>query len=131
MSIMVGLAHIGIYTADPEKCAKFYVENLGFRRYHEKQMGPEMKICFVELGGCVIEFVGGHQDGIPDGTVDHICLNVQGIDELVADLKAKGVEFENDGNVGYLAALFPTPVKNAFFRGPAGERIELFDYTAK
>lgn len=123
---MRGLAHIGIFTDNPQKCADFYVENLGFHHYHKKE--GNMGICFVENGGCIIEFVGAAPEHPVDGLVNHICLEVQGIEALVDELRAKGIQMETDG-VGYLPDLFPNGVKNIFFRGPAGERIELFDYT--
>ena len=123
--IMRGLAHIGIYTEDPKACADFYVENLGFHPYHHKS--GDMEIYFVENGGCVMEFVPNKPDHPVDGLVNHVCFEVQGIEDLVAELEAKGIQMESGVNV--LPDLFPTPVKNAFFRGPAGERIELFDYT--
>jgi lactoylglutathione lyase len=124
--IVKGLAHIGIMAEDPKKCADFYVEKLGFRHFYEKKMGP-MSLCFVENGGCVIEFIG--RGPVPvSGTVDHIALEVMGIEALAADLKAAGVEFESE-KINGMADFFPNGVKNIFFRGPAGERIELFDYS--
>ena len=31
--------------------------------------------------------------------------------------------------IGVMPSMFPKPCKNAFFKGPAGERVELFDFT--
>jgi catechol 2,3-dioxygenase-like lactoylglutathione lyase family enzyme len=124
--IVKGLAHIGIMAEDPRKCAEFYVEKLGFRHFYEKELG-QMTLSFVENGGCVIEFVQKGPVPVP-GTVDHIALEVMGIEALVAELKAAGVEFESE-NINHMADFFPNGVKNIFFKGPAGERIELFDYS--
>ena len=122
--IVRGLNHIGIMTDKPEECAQFYIDNLGFRPYYTMQLGP-MKLVFVELGGMVLEFVpSGAREN--HGIVDHIAIEVQGIEALVAELKAKGVAFEKD-EVGVMPDFFPSGSKNIFFRGPAGERVELFD----
>lgn len=120
-----GLSHIGIMTDDPQRCAKFYVDNLGFRYYHESAL-RDLRLVFVENGGCIIEFVSRGARSTA-GPVDHIALEVQGIDALVAELRAKGVEFETD-NVNCME-VFPCGCKNIFFKGPAGERLELFDFT--
>ena len=119
-----GLAHIGIMTDDPKRCAEFYIDNLGFRYYHEKDMG-QVQIVFVENGGCVIEFVSrGARSGV--GAVDHIALEVQGIEAIVDELRAKGVKFETE-KINCMD-VFPCGCKNIFFKGPAGERLELFDF---
>lgn len=120
-----GLAHIGIMTDDPDKCAKFYIDNLGFRPYHEAAL-RDFKIVFVENNGMIIEFVG--KGGVPHpGTVDHIAIEVQGIEALVEELRAKGIEFESD-TINTMS-IFPSGCKNIFFKGPAGERVEFFDFT--
>lgn len=124
--IVRGLNHIGIMTDDPARCAQFYIDNLGFRPYYEAALGPKA-IVFVELGGMVLEFVPSEARDT-DGIVDHIAIEVQGIEALVAELKAKGVVPE-DVKVGGMPSFFPNGAKNIFFRGPAGERIELFDHS--
>ncbi len=124
--IVRGLHHIGIMTDDPKKCAQFYIDNLGFRPYYTMAMGP-MTIEFVELGGMVIEFVGSGARDV-HGIVDHIAIEVQNIEALVAELKAKGIAMESE-KIGAMPSFFPNGSKNIFFRGPAGERIELFDHS--
>ena len=124
--LVTGLAHIGIMTDDAKKCADFYIKNLGFRSFYSYAIG-ELCLEFVECGGCIIEFV---QSGTVDhaGVVDHVALNVQGIEALVEQLKANGIEFETE-EISKMPDFYPNGVKNIFFRGPAGERIELFDYS--
>lgn len=125
-SIVKGLAHIGIMTDDAAACAQFYVENLGFRHYYRYDTG-QLLLNFVECGGCIIEFVQNGSVGHA-GVVDHIAFEVQGIQSLVDDLKQKGIVFESE-TVHTMPDLFPGGVKNIFLEGPAGERIELFEYS--
>ncbi len=126
MGKVTGLAHIGVVVKDVEVSKKFYMENLGFNLDDENDLG-RVKLAFISNGNCLIELIchaTPHEiSGVP--VVDHICMEVEGIDELVDELKAKGIEFE--GPVSYSAAI-RGGVKNVFFRGPDGERIEFFQY---
>ena len=124
--LVTGLAHIGIMTDDAKKCADFYVNHLGFHPHYSYKSG-ELIIEFVENGGCVIEFVQSGQQ-TQAGIVNHIALEVQGIEALVEELRSAGVEFETE-EITKMPNFFPNGVKNIFFAGPAGERIELFDYS--
>ena len=60
------------------------------------------------------------------GQIDHVALEVQHIDEIVETLKAKGVTLLSD-QVSDMPGLLDG-VRNIFFLGPDGERLELFDY---
>ena len=124
--LVKGMAHIGIMTDDAKGCAQFYIDNLDFRPYYSYKLG-DLVLEFVECGGMVLEFV---QTGKEEqaGIVNHIAIEVQGIEKLVEKLKAKGIVFETE-EITKLPEFFPNGVKNIFFAGPAGERIELFDYS--
>lgn len=124
--LVTGLAHIGIMTDDAKKCANFYVNHLNFHPHYSYKAG-ELCLEFVENGGCVIEFVQSGQETAA-GIVNHIALEVQGIEALVEKLRGEGIVFETE-EITKMPDFFPNGVKNIFFRGPAGERIELFDYS--
>jgi catechol 2,3-dioxygenase-like lactoylglutathione lyase family enzyme len=57
--------------------------------------------------------------------LDHFGLTVSGIDAIVADLKAKGVEFTRDPQT------VRPGVRVAFLRAPQGVSIELLDRDPK
>ena len=118
-----GLCHVGVMTDDAEKSVKFYCENLGFRPYYAGKMGP-MPLTFVEGGGLVIEFISAGK-AAPGGAVDHFAIEVLNIEEAVASLKAKGIEV---GPVMASPDFFPTGMKNVFFTGPNGEKIEFVEF---
>ena len=124
--LVKGMAHIGIMTDDAKGCAQFYIDNLDFRPFYSYKLG-DLVLEFVECGGMVLEFV---QTGKEEqaGIVNHIAIEVQGIEKLVENLKAKGIVFETE-EIAYMPTFFPNGVKNIFFVGPAGERVELFDYS--
>ncbi len=128
MGKAIGLAHIGVFVSNIENSIKFYTDNLGFAFEGIDDLGAT-KIGFLRNGGCIIELVCHETYSNPPtrGIVDHICLEVTGIEELVEELKAKGIAMENDSSVGFSDKI-RGGVKNIFFRGPDGERIELMEY---
>lgn len=123
-----GLAHIGIMTENPDKCAAFYIDNLGFEKYHELK-SDYINIVMVKGGGLVLEFIKTDRK-IKTGIIDHLCIEVTDIEKTVSELRAAGVDFETE-EVMTMNGLFPFECKNIFFEGPAGERVELFDMQGK
>jgi lactoylglutathione lyase len=118
--------HIHLRTADPEAMAKWFEEMLGAEVVRTMQQGkPRIDL---KLGGASI-FIAPVADGdgtngaptIPYRGLDHFGLAVNGIDEIAADLKKKGVEFTRE----------PTTVRPGtrvcFIRAPEGVSIELLD----
>ena len=124
MSKMTGLAHIGIFVKSFEKSNPFYIDLLGFELF-DKWHNLE----FLRIGSCILELI--EQPDLPAreaGPVDHIAIEVEGIDELYEKLKANNVP--TLGEVGVMSELLGG-VKNLFFIGPDGERLEFFEYINK
>ena len=121
--------HIHLRSSDPEATAQWYERMLGAEVIRSMQQGkPRVDL---KLGGAnifIAPVVPG--DGVnpapatPYQGLDHFGLCVSGIDAVVADLKAKGVEFTRE----------PTTVRPgvriAFLRAPQGVSIELLDRNA-
>lgn len=125
---ILGLAHIGIMVKDMEVSKAFYVGKLGFEVTQEITMGNGTKLCFMNIGTCLLELIETPSYAPrPAGVVDHVCVEVEDIETLVCKLIEKQVVFET-GEVGYPKEL---GAKNIFFKGPDGERIEFFDYMKK
>lgn len=120
-SLFQGLEHIGIKTREIEKAIQFYTEVLGFEFI--KRIKPrDSELVFLKQGETVIELVE-ITDGkvLGDGVVNHIALRVTNIFEALEWLKQNDVE---------LLQTEPQPMGegryNLFFRGPSGERLELY-----
>ena len=121
--------HIHLRSSDPEATAQWYERMLGAEVIRSMQQGkPRVDL---KLGGAnifIAPVVPG--DGVnpapatPYQGLDHFGLCVSGIDAVVANLKAKGVEFTRE----------PTTVRPgvriAFLRAPQGVSIELLDRNA-
>lgn len=118
--------HIHIRSRDPEKTAAFYEKMFGaeiIRTMQEGKTRIDMKIGGQDVFIAPIE--GNAKVNAPPVTpyegLDHFGLRVKGIDQVVADLKAKGAEFTMELNS-------PRPgIKICFIRGPEGVSIEVLE----
>ena len=120
-----GLAHISIFTDDVQKSADFYIQNLGFRIYNQKSF-PDFELWFIENGWLSLELNGQGAKDV-NGKIDHIALEVLGLDAAIEDLREKGVVFETK-EPEIVKPNFANGIRNIFIVGPSGERIELFEY---
>ena len=119
---ITGLAHIGVFAKDIDKSIDFY-KRLGFTLDKEEDVG--IRLAFLSAGTCLIELV--EQKDIPPrdaGVVDHVAVVVDDINAAIANAKANGINI--DGEVNSVPIL--GGVKNVFFEGPDGERLEFFEY---
>ena len=121
--------HVHLRSPDPEATAQYYERMFGAEVIRTIQQGkPRIDL---KLGGAnifIAPVTAGDGVNPPPTTpyqgLDHFGLTVSGIDAVVAELKAKGVEFTRD----------PTTVRPgvrvAFLRAPEGVSIELLDRNA-
>ena len=123
---ITGLAHIGVMVRDIEASLRFYVEALGFEVTDRADMG-EVKLAFLNIGSCLLELVQT-PDASPReaGPVDHIAMEVKDIDALMCRLTDRGVKFASE-SASHSPSLLGG-VKNVFFAGPDGEKLEFFEY---
>jgi catechol 2,3-dioxygenase-like lactoylglutathione lyase family enzyme len=122
--------HIHLRSPDPEMTAQWFERVLGAEVVRTVQQGaPRIDL---KLGGADI-FIAPVKtgDGVnpPPSTpyqgLDHFGLTVKDLDDVVADLKKKGVEFTMQPNN-------PRPgIRICFLRGPQGISIELLERDAK
>ena len=131
--LITGLSHIGVKTNDTKKSLDFYKNILGFQHYYHYEMPNGMVLDFLRLAGCKVELIYSpdmtSDNFSKEGTVAHIALEVLNIENLVETLIESGVESIAENSIGAMPELFPTGVKNIFFKGPSGELIELFEHT--
>ncbi len=130
--VIEGLGHFSLHTTDIEKTVDFYTNVLGFQKIedisHEREDGT-LRIVFLLCVDIIIEVIqqpNGILEGKGDGAFQHLAIQVTGIEEMIKILKEDGVVFETEDYID-LPHMF-NGSKCIFFRGPAGERIELFEY---
>ena len=121
-----GLAHIGVFVKDIDKSIDFY-KRLGFTLDGEEQIG--IRLAFLSAGTCLIELV--EQKNEPTrtaGSVDHIAMIVDDISAAIEHANANGIKLDASA-VESMSIL--GGIKNIFFEGPDGERLEFFEYENK
>lgn len=128
MDTWKGLAHIALFTDDLEKTIAFY-ENLGGKcTMRGEAPKPQWvnKLAMVEICGFALEIVqpgGGEPVAVTNDAFRHIAIEVDHLEEAIAEVKARGVD-SFLGGITEMSGLFGG-VRNAFFTGPSGEQIEL------
>jgi len=132
---ITGLNHIGIFTDNRDLSVKFYKEMLGFEEVFtvDNENGSGLLITVVKKGNCSLELlepVEADKNIVPSAlaSMNHIAVACKDIKSLVQDLKAKGVKFETE-ETAYVEGFGrpDTDIEIIFTRGPAGERIELYE----
>ena len=120
---VTGLAHIGIFVKNMDVSLDYY-KRLGFTLDKEENMG--IRLAFLSAGNCLIELV--EQTTLPPreaGPVDHIAMVVDDIEAAIKNANANGIDIDA-GEIATVPLL--GGIKNVFFAGPDGERLEFFEY---
>ncbi len=118
--------HIHLRSPNPEATAAFYEKMFGAEVIRTMQQGKPL--IDLKIGGAdvfIAEVAPGSTVNPPPVTpyqgLDHFGLSVTGIDDVVAELKAKGAVFTMEPNT------IRPGVRIAFLRGPEGVSIELLE----
>jgi len=117
-----GLAHIGIMVKDMDVSVDFY-KRLGFTLDNVENI--HVKLAFLSAGSCLIELIEVKDLERGAGIVDHVAMVVEDIDKAIEAAVANGIEIDAGtvSSVGILGG-----IRNVFFVGPDGERLEFFEY---
>ncbi|MCB4820622.1 VOC family protein [Roseicella aerolata] len=121
-----GFDHIHLRSPELDATAAWFQEKLGAEVV--RRVGGEAPRIDMTLGGLDL-FISQSDARVaapptsPYNGIDHFGLAVQGLDEAVADLKAKGVEFTMEPKEARPG------VRICFIRGPQNITIELLERT--
>lgn len=119
------IEHVGIMAKDMDESIRFYTEVLGLKLIERLPLDETVDLAFLSFPGqesVQIELIGRDPSAIPvEGLVNHLAFSVPDLEVAMAKLKEAGVEF---------SAEWPRTIldgkKIAFFKGPSGEKLELF-----
>lgn len=110
--------HVGIHVSDLERSYLFYNEYFGFQAGERFTLGDE-SILFLEKGEVKLEMFASKSR--PTQTENHLCWQVERLDDVMIDLKKKGLlPREGPIEVG-------NGWKTVFYEGPDHEVIELLE----
>lgn len=121
--------HIHLRSPDPEETAVFYEKMFGATVYRSTRDGKprvDLDLCGQKVFIARVE-PNDEVAAPPESPylgLDHIGFTVSGIDDIVADLKAKGAHFTLE------PMTYRPGVRIAFMRGPQNVTIELVDRNA-
>ncbi|MCQ6282761.1 VOC family protein [Bacillus sp. EB600] len=96
-----GINHKAFHVLDMERSLDFYCNKLGFKKAFElNQTNGEPWIVYVKVAdGCFLELFYGGAEGVRD-RAEHICFEVDDIQETADQLKKKGVTLEQEISQG-------------------------------
>lgn len=118
--------HIGITTRDIEKSINFYTTVLGFKETKAWGEGEKRIVMLENDDGACLELFADGTNLLPEGAFRHLALKVDNTRELFEKVKEYGAEIVSEPRDLDLPTQPPVPVTLAFFKGPDGEIIELF-----
>ncbi len=127
-----GFHHVAIRVQDFDASVKFYGETLGFREKITWGEGDKRAIMMDAGDGNYIEiFAGGTPGPKPEGAIIHFAIRTDDCDAALERARAAGVEVTMEpASLDIPSLPAPTAVRIAFFKGPDGEVIELFQNEA-
>ena len=121
------LEHIGVMVKNMDESIRFYTEVIGMNLDRRVALNDTLELAFLTFPGqesVEVELVGRYDDKLTEhGIVNHIAFTVEDIEAEIARLKAAGVTMIDEEPKTILHG-----IKIAFFYGPNGERLELFQH---
>ena len=120
----LGIDHVCINTPKVEEVKQFWMKYMGFKCKGDYQFSRRMVV--LKNGPYCVEIYEIEPDSEKQGPCDHICLLVEGIHEMVEDLKNSGCQIDEGPMDAYNKdGILMYSIK--FITGLAGERIELYE----
>lgn len=145
--MVIGFEHVGIQVRDVERSARFYEEQLGFKRvarwsksepYVQRVVGyyPDvtLEIAYLQIPGSDVYLEILEYQGVPRSPVDtatanpgtaHFSLFVKNLDELYQRLKANGVDFVSEVQTSTAGPIQGSRL--VYMIDPDGIRVELVE----
>lgn len=110
--------HIHLKTPDPQKTAKFYVDTLGAKIVGEAGTSG-LRLDLHGLAINVTKFIEGQTRDQVYG-MEHIAIDTDDMDKVVASMKASGIKILEETTVGGGRRV-------CFFEGPEGVQLEVLE----
>jgi catechol 2,3-dioxygenase-like lactoylglutathione lyase family enzyme len=111
--------HVAVHCSDLKRSAKFYTEVMEF----EPWVGHDDRIQYFKCGDTLLELTLKAPAQEMSGM--HFCVQADDIDQAVATLKERGVEFVFDPRPSTGRVEGEKNLRRAVFTGPDGEMIEI------
>ena len=129
MNSIIGIHHVSLKAKGIEafeKTVSFYRDILGLSVAKEWGRSPEDRAVMLDTGAGYIEIFSNAPDVLPGGTIRHIALDVTDTDAVIAAVRDAGYRITTEPTDIVIPSSEPCPARIAFFIGPLGEEIEIF-----
>ena len=125
MKYVTGLHHVSLSTLpeDYPKALSFYRDFLGFEMICEVAMPAADPLAMLSMGNTILELVPDGSGGESSGALNHIALTTDDVDGLLEKVRTAGYEVTMEPDEFVLP--HGVTIRIAFFKGPAGESVEL------
>jgi len=122
-----GFHHVSMKVRDLDKTIRFYTEGLGFVERFSWGQHPKRTVLLDTGDGNYLEVSQGdpHQEH-GDGVFCHLALRVDDCEAAIDAARAAGAKVTVETKDVTLSSEPPLHLRIAFFEGPDGELIELF-----
>ena len=129
MAAILGFHHTAIRSADFDGSVRFYTEVLGLKTKITWGEGDNRAAMLDAGDGNYVEiFARGAAFTAAEGTILHFSLRTDDCSGMLEKVRAAGAEITSEpAEITINSNIGPVPVKIAFFKGPDGEIIELFE----
>ncbi len=122
-----GFHHIAMKVKDFDKTVQFYRDVLGMTPF--KQWGQDdSRAVMLDSGdgSCLEIFAGGSGEPKPEGAFMHLAFNCADVKTVIERVRQAGMTVTMETKDLEIPSSPPYPVRIAFFKGPEGELVELF-----
>lgn len=128
MAKITGFHHTAIRSANFDASVAFYLEVLGMQTKITWGVKPERAIMIDAGDGNYVEIFERAEFEPVEGSILHFALRTDDCSAILEKVRAVGMEITMEPKaVNIPANVGIVPVKIAFFKGPSGEIIELFE----
>jgi len=132
MSSISGFHHVAIRARDFDKSVSFYTDVLGFTPKIAWKHKPDRAIMLDTGDGNYLEIFERPDQAPPpkdEGAILHLALRTDDTDAMLEKARAAGCDVTTEPRAVEILDTIagrPVPVRIAFFKGPDGEVVELF-----
>jgi glyoxylase I family protein len=130
-----GFHHVALRSRDFDRSTNFYTGTLGLAVKMAWGAAPARAVMLDAGNGNILEIFERPNSSPPpadEGAILHVALRVASVDAVARTVRAAGMPVTMEPTSVRIATtngLGPVPVRIAFFKGPDGEVVELFQAT--